>query len=65
MYDTLSVCQKHEFKIEKKIYQQNVQTSSHSENHLSCFVMAHKQYEYNLVCKDPASNMKLSRTLVM
>ena len=42
-----------------------MQTSPHSENHLLCFVMAHKQYEYTLVCKDPASNMKLRGPLVM
>ena len=65
MSDTHSVSQNHEIKMEKIIYKQHVQTSPHSENHLSCFVMAHKQYEYTLVCKDPASNMKLCRPLFM
>ena len=65
MSETHYVCHKHEFKKGKIIYQQHVQTSPHSENHLSCLVMAHKQYEYTLVSKDPASNMKLSRPLVM
>ena len=62
---THCVCHKHEFKMEKISYQQHVQTSPHSENHLSCFEMAHKQYEYTLVYKEPASNMKLCRPLVM
>ena len=41
MSEIHSLCQIHEFRIEKIIYQQHVQTSPHSENHMPCFETAH------------------------